>query len=214
MNSEAGGTLNEKPFYLMIVTHMSQSLVSEGDQAFKIVRDRFIRREIEMPDTVAFDLIGHNALKVKPVAQDEWNELADDLNSRMVDSRKRVSEVVGAPERTLTKLLPIHPMAALLLKYISTVFASNQRSMFNFIKNPETDDLQAFQWFINHHGPDDGDLLTIDYLWNFFYEKGTDENTSLSGRSNLDFMVATILDAYPNNEGSCMMKSGAYSKPY
>lgn len=192
---------NEKPFYLMIVTHMSQSLVSEGDQAFKIVRDRFIRREIEMPDTVAFDLIGHNALKVKPVAQDEWNELADDLNSRMVDSRKRVSEVVGAPERTLTKLLPIHPMAALLLKYISTVFASNQRSMFNFIKNPETDDLQAFQWFINHHGPDDGDLLTIDYLWNFFYEKGTDENTSLSGRSNLDFMVATILDAYPNNEG-------------
>lgn len=87
------------------------------------------------------------------------------------------------------------------MKYISTVFASNQRSMFNFIKNPETDDLQAFQWFINHHGPDDGDLLTIDYLWNFFYEKGTDENTSLSGRSNLDFMVATILDAYPNNEG-------------
>lgn len=191
---------NEKPFYLMIVTHMSQSLMSEGDQAFKIVRDRFVRREIEMPDTVAFDLIGH-ALKVKPVAQDEWNELADDLNSRMVDSRKRVSVVVGTSDKTLTKLLPIHPMAALLLEYISTAFASNQRSMFNFIKNPDTDDLQAFQWFISHHGPDDGDLLTIDYLWNFFYEKGTDENTSLSGRSNLDFIVATILDAYPNNEG-------------
>ena len=191
---------NEKPFYLMIVTHMSQSLVGEGDQAFKIVRDRFVRREIEMPDTVAFDLIGH-ALKVKPVAQDEWDELADDLNSRMVDSRKRVSSVVGASDKTLTKLLPIHPMAALLLKYISTVFASNQRSMFNFIKNPDTDNLQAFQWFISHHGPDDGDLLTIDYLWNFFYEKGTDENTSISGRSNLDLIVATILDAYPNNEG-------------
>lgn len=190
---------NEKPFYLMIVTHMSQSLVSEGDQAFKIVRDRFIRREIEMPDTVAFDLIGH-ALKVKPVAQEEWVELADDLNSRMVDSRKRVAGVVGTSDKTLTKLLPIHPMAALLLKYISTAFASNQRSMFNFIKNPDTDDLQAFQWFISHHGPDDGDLLTVDYLWNFFYEKGTDENTSLSGRSNLDFIVATILDAYPNNE--------------
>ena len=73
---------NEKPFYLMIVTHMSGSLVDEGNQAFKIVRDRFIRREIEMPDSVAFDLIGH-ALKVRPAAQDEWVGLSDDLNSRM-----------------------------------------------------------------------------------------------------------------------------------
>ena len=190
---------NEKPFYLMIVTHMSGSLVDEGNQAFKIVRDRFIRREIEMPDSVAFDLIGH-ALKVRPAAQDEWVGLSDDLNSRMTSSRRQVAAVVGTTDKTLTKLFPIHPMAALLLKYISTTFASNQRSMFNFIKNPDTDDLQAFQWFINTHGPDNGDVLTIDFLWNFFYEKGTDENTFMSGRSNLDFIVATILDTYPNNE--------------
>lgn len=190
---------NAKPFYLMIITHMSGSLVGEGDQAFKIVRDRFIRREIEMPDSVAFDLIGH-ALKVKTVARDEWEIYAGDLNSAMPDSRKAVSDVVGANNATLAKLLPIHPMAALLLKYISTAFASNQRSMFSFIKNPDTDNLEAFQWYIANHSPEEGDILTIDFLWNFFYEKGTDDNTSLVGRSNLDFTVSAILDAYPSNE--------------
>ena len=192
---------SEKPFYLMIVTHMSGSLSSEGDQSFKIVRDRFVRREIELPDSVAFDLIGH-ALKVKPAARQEWEELSGDLNSRMPEARRAVAAVVsGSTDRSLSKLLPIHPMAALLLKYISTTFASNQRSMFSFIKNADTDGLQAFQWFIHNHGPEDEDgILTIDYLWNFFYEKGTDDNTLQSGRSNLDFIVAATLDTYPSHE--------------
>lgn len=42
---------NGKPFYLMIVTHMSGSIFSESDQTGKIVRDRFVRKEIELPDS-------------------------------------------------------------------------------------------------------------------------------------------------------------------
>lgn len=190
---------NEKPFYLMIVTHMSGSLVNESDQSFKIVRDRFVRKEIEMPDNVAFDLIGH-ALKIKEAAKDTWEELSEDLNSYMTESRKAVAQLVKISDTVLTKILPIQPMAALLLKYISSAFASNQRSMFNFIKNNDSDDLQAFQWFINNYSPDDNDILTMDFLWNFFYEKGTDERSSSSGRSNLDSIIVTILDTYPSNE--------------
>lgn len=193
---------NEKPFYLVIVTHMAGLLGSEGDQAFKIVRDRFTHCSIEMPDSVAFDLIGH-ALTVKSAGLDEWEEFSDDLNSRMPAAREAVLAEVKdiSDDETLRRLLPLHPMAALLLKHISTTFASNQRSMFNFINSADADNLQAFQWFIKTHGPEDENpILTIDFLWNFFYEKGTDEYTSQSGRSNLDFIVAATLDTYPSHE--------------
>lgn len=187
---------SEKPFEMVIVTHTTYG---SGDQQFSTVSDRFMDATIEMPDNVAFDLIGH-ALKVPEHATDTWKPLANDLASRTPDSRKAVSATVGVQDEVLRKMIPIHPMAALMLKYISENFASNQRSMFNFIKNDDSDDLEAFQWFIREHTPDEGDLLTIDYLWNFFYEKGHDEHSAGSGRSNLDMIVAGIMDTYPTNE--------------
>jgi hypothetical protein len=198
---------NIKPFYLMIVTHMSGSIFSETDQTGKIVRDRFIRKEIELPDSIAFELIKH-ALKVKEAQKDIWDGLADELNSRMPFSRDAVRRAVwkgsNMGDDVLKGMLPLHPLAALLLKNISSAFASNQRSMFNFIKNAETENLQAFQWFIDNHSPENADILTIDYLWNFFYEKGTDESSTGAGRSNLDSIIRTILDAFPKNEGSLL----------
>lgn len=189
-----------KPFYMVIVTHMSGSLVGPTEQGpFKIVYDRFVHNTIEMPDGIAFDLI-HDAMRIKEVAKDEYAELTDELNGYMTSSRKAVCEYAQIDENVMRGIFPIHPMAALLLKHISTSFASNQRSMFNFIKNKDSDNLQAFQWFINNHSPGDSQILTIDYLWNFFYEKGTDENSSGTGRSNLDVAIATILDTYPRNE--------------
>jgi len=194
---------NLKPFYLMIVTHMSGSIFSEIDQTGRIVRDRFVRKAIELPDSIAFELIKH-ALKVKDTQKDIWDNLADDLNSRMPIVRNEVRKMVwkdsSVGDEVLKGMLPIHPLAALLLKNISSAFASNQRSMFNFIKTAETEDLQAFQWFIDNHSPDNADILTIDYLWNFFYEKGTDEYGSGVGKSNLDLIIRTILDTFPKNE--------------
>ena len=88
--------------------------------------------------------------------------------------------------------MPIHPMAALVLKNIASAFQSNQRSMFDFIKTSNTDDVKAFQWFIENTGPgDDYPLLTIDMLWNFFYEKG---------RDNLTSDIRMILDTYPQQQ--------------
>ncbi|MDR1379456.1 MAG: hypothetical protein LBJ36_10460 [Synergistaceae bacterium] len=191
---------NFKPFYLMIVTHQSGSIFSDTDQTGKIIRDRFVRKNIELPDSIAFDLIKH-ALKVKEAAKGIWDGLADDLNDRVKFSRQEVSNAVQVHEDVLKGMLPIHPFAALLLKNISSAFASNQRSMFNFIKNAETENLQAFQWFINKYSPDDADILTIDFLWNFFYEKGTDEYGAGVGRINLDSMIRVILDTFSQNEG-------------
>ena len=189
---------NYKPFYLMIVTHMSGSLVSEGDQSFKKVRDRFISKEITMPDTVAFELI-RDALKVKEFKKSEFLEYTSYYKDSLHSARDAVAEVVDMEGDVLDGILPIHPMTALMLKYIATAFASNQRSMFNFIKN-SSPDLKAFQWFIENYGPEDDTILSIDYLWNFFYEKGTDEHSFQVGKNNLDLVISSILDTYTMNE--------------
>lgn len=197
---------NSKPFYMVIATHESGSLAAEDDKSFKKVLDRFFRRTITMPDNIAFELIGH-ALKFRNAdAEREWrNYFLPVLADRTRDSRQAVADFISSKavqkksNEVLLNILPIQPLAALLLKYISTYFASNQRSMFNFIKS-DKDDVDAFQKFINTKSPELGEFLTIDYLWEFFYEKGSDEHTEQVGRSNLNLVIATILDTYPRHE--------------
>jgi hypothetical protein len=184
----------ETPFYFIVVTHESGGLIVETDSSWKIVKNRFEFTEITLPDNIAFDLI-HHALNVKEAAKSDWDKLADDLNSRLTDSRKVVAEAAGISNPDVMKgIMPLHPMAALVLKNIAAAYQSNQRSMFDFIKNENEDDKQSFQWFISNKGPKEPDgkcLLTVDMLWNFFYEKGKD---------NLAADVRAILDTYPRQK--------------
>ncbi|MEO1785144.1 hypothetical protein V4762_08760 [Thermodesulfobium sp. 4217-1] len=170
--------VNLKPFYFIVVTHESGQLFLTADDTWTKVRDRFIPVQITLPDNIAFDLIGH-AFKAKQAAQGNWEVLADDLNKRVNSSRAAVMTATKITDPEVIKnIMPIHPMAALLLKNIATAFKSNQRSMFDFIKS-NMYDVKAFQWFIENTSPiDDHPLLTVDMLWNFFYEKGRDNLTS------------------------------------
>jgi hypothetical protein len=43
-------------------------------------------------------------------------------------------------------MLPIHPIAAIVLKNIATAYQANQRSMFDLIKTPKDLDTKALQW--------------------------------------------------------------------
>ena len=192
---------NNKPFYFVIATHQSQSLAGEGDQAFRIVSDRFTHKEITMPDNIALELIGH-ALKVKDFAKNEWEQISAALRERTSEPRKVVMGFANIrDEKILTDILPIHPLTAILLKNLASYFASNQRSIFNFIKNTDPN-IKAFQDFIATKSPGNGDLLTIDYLWNFFYESGTDEHGGNVGRMNLKPSIRAILDSYALNKDS------------
>lgn len=200
---------NDKPFNMVIVTHTA--MFGENDSDGRKVLDRFKRLKIELPDTIAFDLIKH-VIKVKDTQKNIWNTKIATIQDDVTDATNEVAKYVWKNKwrdgvKKLNGILPIHPLAALLLKHISEKFASNQRSMFNFIKNNDSNGLEAFQWFINTHSPDvsdnlrqDDSLLTIDHLWNFFYEEGTDEHTTAAGRSNLDTQIRSILDSYAQNE--------------
>jgi len=186
--------VNLKAFYFIVVTHESGQLFTTADSTWTKVRDRFIPVQIALPDNIAFNLIGH-AFNVKPAAKasGNWDAMADDLNGRVSSSRSAVMKVAKISDPQVMKdIMPLHPMAALLLKNIASAFKSNQRSMFDFIKSSNADDVKAFQWFIENTGPlDDHPLLTVDMLWNFFYEKG---------RDNLTSDIRLILDTFPQQQ--------------
>lgn len=184
-----------EPFYFVLVTHVSASLFPEGDKDYIKLNGRFVspHSQIALPENIAFQLMGAAMEKTKdPVVLQEWDETLDDLADRTKKSRKNIGTTAKIKDEEMTGILPIHPYTALLLKHISQVFDSNQRSMFDFIKNDRGDEIKGFQWFIDNYGPDGGSdstnpLLTVDMLWEFFYDKG---------RDSLAHDVRTVLDYY------------------
>lgn len=181
-----------EPFCFITVTHINEGGLSEKDPDRKKIFGRFISPQstIELPDNMAFQLIGQAMSKKNDEAVlREWDHIICDLEDRTHDSRKFVKEAVDLKDEDLAKILPIHPYAVSVLKHISTSFESNQRSMFDFIKNNRGEEIPGFQWFIDHVGPyDENPLLTIDQLWGFFYDKG---------KENLAHNIRLVLDNFP-----------------
>jgi len=183
------------PFYFILVTHVTQGLFHERDQDFIKLNGRFVSPHslIRLPENIAFQLMGAAMERNEDaeVVADWEDNILGDLCSRTKDSRKLVKSVAGISDKEMVDILPIHPYAALLLKHISSAFDSNQRSMFDFIKNDRGDEIKGFQWFIDNYGPEnDNPLLTVDMLWEFFYEKGK-EYLAHDIRSILDYYNRT-----------------------
>ncbi len=170
----------EKPFYLVIVTHPLSSIVdgydtSDRNNAWTVVQQRFVKNEIKLPNNIAFDQIGH-AFPPKPAAKDIWEGMVNDLYSSVANSSDAVAKAADIKDPSILRsILPIHPIAALVLVNIASAFQSNQRSMFGFIKTPKDLNVHAFQWFIQNNSPlSNRPFLMVDMLWDFFYEKGKD----------------------------------------
>lgn len=187
------------PFYFILVSHKTQSLYHEHNEDYRKLNGRFVSPHchINLPDNIAFQLLGA-AMEKKTdkkagvdnkdkVLAENWEKILADLADRTEESRRKlVKSIAHIEQKDLMNILPIHPYAALILKYLSAMFESNQRSMFDFIKNDPGDEIKGFQYFINHHGPyDENPLLTVDALWDFFYEKSK-ESLAPEIRSTLD----------------------------
>ncbi len=184
----------ETPFYFIIVTHPLSSLAKgydAGDKSnpWSVVQQRFDKVEISLPNNIAFELIGH-AFSIKDASKDAWKQMTNELTARVADASSAVAKAVNITNReTLSNILPIHPIAALVLKNIAEAFQSNQRSMFDFVKTSKDMDVKAFQWFIQNTGPySNRPFLSVDMLWDFFYVKGKDY---------LSYDIKLILDTFP-----------------
>ena len=169
------------PFCLLIVTHKAEGYFSEGDPDKKKILDRFVTPiHISLPENIAFELMGQ-AMKITedPDKAVTWEKHRTSLDHRTMQSRTAVKSKINLSDGDLTNVLPIHPFAALILQHISIYYTSTARSMFNFIKNDEGDDVQAFQWFIDHYdSKSPNPYVTVDRLWNFFYETGSQKLAS------------------------------------
>lgn len=195
---------SSQPFYMMIVTHDAMHIFPSNDREFGKIKGRFIDPicNIELPDNMAFTLMGESmTITNNSVFAKEWKEdFVPDLYDRTRNSRTLVKKQARITDDQLARVIPIHPYAALMLKNISSVFGSNQRSMFDFIKNDNGDDVKGFQWFIDNYGPlDDDALLTVDMLWGFFYEKGK-ELLPRDVRTILDYYKSISLDRLMEND--------------
>lgn len=191
------------PFYFILVTHVSTGLFSDRDQDFIKLNGRFVNPhcQISLPENIAFQLMGAAMEKNSdPEVLQDWDLTTDDLQDRTRESRKQVKSIARIEDKELKDILPIHPYTALLLKHISSAFDSNQRSMFDFIKNDRGDEIRGFQWFIDNYGPEDENpLLTIDMLWEFFYDKGKDF-LAHDIRSILDYYTRRANQRLENDE--------------
>lgn len=188
------------PFYFLIVTHESESLIIDKEMHKKIL-NRFVGDvavRLEIPDNIAFRLLA-KAMKVTsdPVLEQEWQEYKSALNEELINVRNtiisNVKKQASLGSKTLISdddlqsVVPIHPYAALLLKHMSVVFNSNARSMFDFVISNDLEDAKGFKYFINNYGPlEDENLLTIDMLWDFF---------TCKNQNGLNDDVRTILGA-------------------
>ena len=197
----------ETHFYFVIVTHPITSIAGASvskDDPMSVVQQRYNKIEITLPSNIAFDLTGH-AFSVIEAAKPKWKKMTRGLSADVTSATAAVMKAADVKsDDVMRHMLPIHPMAALVLKNIASAFQSNQRSMFDFIKTPKDLDVHAFQWFIQHTGPmSDRPLLTIDMLWDFFYDKGKDYLSS---------DIKLILDTFPqqtnlNNKEKIVLKT-------
>jgi hypothetical protein len=171
-------------FFLVPVTHMDISAyLAEGSQRFKYAHDRFYFRKLQMPNDTAFRL-AKQAMKNADDPDGKWKKAKDDLWDSVSSIVNKFNGTDDPSRDSFYDILPIHPMAAFLLKHLSEQAKSNQRSFFEYLKGGA--DGTEFQDFINAGGPEvaSKQFLTVDYLWMFFVGNRNE--------SGLDSEIASI----------------------
>lgn len=160
-------------FMFIPITHLGLGAFrSDTANSAEKSEDRYRIHKITMPDNIAFELMAHAISHDLPYdLQKEWDEYRSLLWSAVKDAADKLNtEQSSRLQQTLEDMLPIHPMTGFMLKTLSVLIGSNQRSVFDYL----SDEIGAgtFRKFIEEGGPTvwGKNLLTIDYLWDYFIE--------------------------------------------
>ena len=155
-------------FYFVPVTHMEiSSYLAAGSESAKKANSRFTFKQLALPNETALKLAA-DAFVVKQENAVAWSRERDLLWHHVqgvVENYMPVGKS-GIEARDFKGVLPLHPMAAFLLKYLSEKVGANQRSMFEFLNSED------FRDFIEKGGLDVSgrQFLTADHLWRYFIE--------------------------------------------
>ena len=161
--------------YLFLITHSSAGQLIQDKGSKQIIEARFKLDTIELEESTAFKLLGQ-ALHHEPDLADEWKytseQLWNGIKRGSVDVIKNKDYSIHDDD--FKALLPMHPYAAYLLKFIAKDISSNQRTIFQFLSGDYSGDETKtnFKWFIEHFAFEYGkwNYLTADYLWDYFFK--------------------------------------------
>ncbi len=156
-------------FFFVPVTHTDiSSYLAAGAESAKKANDRFTFKRLDLPNETALKLAA-DAFVENPEKSTEWKQERDVLwhSVNGVAENYMVVNKAGIDAADFKGILPLHPMAAFLLKHLSVAIRSNQRSMFGFLNGEE------FKTFIEKGGLDVSghQFLTVDHLWRYFVER-------------------------------------------
>lgn len=190
----------ELSFYFFLITHSdANQLITDSSQR-RIIEARFKLCNITLAESTAFQLMAQ-AVGVEPDASKDWEYFSRELWEIV---KRESADYIIKRDTTIQpsdmkKLLPIHPYAAYLLKFISQQISSNQRTMFQFLCANYSEDDEGhrnFKWFINNYGVEGyrGDYLTVNFLWDYFFHLDNPD---------LDKTFQEAIAYYNNFSGSC-----------
>lgn len=161
----------ELRFYFFLITHSDANQLITDSVQRKIIEARFKIVHITLAESTAFQLMAQ-ALMIEPDLKNEWAKLSLELwESVQCDAANFIIKRDKSIKLDdMKKLLPIHPYAAYLLKFIAQSISSNQRTMFQFLCAAGDG---TFKNFIDSHGFEYGgdNFLTTDSLWDYFFQE-------------------------------------------
>lgn len=156
--------------YLILIGH-PDSFDNIKPDAVRKTDDRFHVVRYKMESISAYHIM---AMKLKVINEKAVEKLRSTLFQPCEELIIRFSEASNNQSQTLAdinKLFPIHPYTAFLCTYCAQEVGSSSRSVFSFMMDNE--DFKNF--FEDEAKFKTKELITSDYLWDYFYETFRDD---------------------------------------
>lgn len=181
-----GKTKPNAPFFMCLIVHRDPTWVSElGDETYERILHRYHELTFHITESAAYDLIGDSIIP-RPGMAYQWEEVKKDLMKSIQKYKTEfdnLDQSINISER-LAKLCPIHPMTLATLATVAEHFGASQRTLFRFMKDrAESSEGVGFIHYIENNEPDKWQWLTADFLWDYFFTRGSDvRNFSVEAR--------------------------------
>jgi hypothetical protein len=165
------------PFFMCLIVHRDPTWVDQlGGETYERILHRYHELEFHITESAAYDLIGDSIIP-RPGMESQWEEIKKGL-LKSIDKYKsefdNLDQSININER-MSKLCPLHPMTLSLLATVAQNFGASQRTLFRFMKDrAESSQGVGFINYIENNDPDEWGWLTADYLWDYFFTRGSD----------------------------------------
>ena len=159
-------SLNQE-IYLYMVSHRKPSQARIAKDDLEKAMGRFKYLDYSMERITTYHIIGASLRKTNRVAYEAARDRA------LLTMNPLIQRIIGNDgdakhAHLLKNVFPIHPYTAYLTTFLARTIGSTERSIFNFLYEPE----KGFRRFLQEQPTGgQGVFLTADYLWDFFVEE-------------------------------------------